>query len=431
MSDSTLISSNTPIRSLSTDRRRWTTLMGQAFVGVATSFVYLTNIWIGPLNAAYGWDFATIALTFSLMPLVGIPASIIAGRFRDRFGSRLTLRVGAVGYAASIAISAIGANAWFFVIGMGVLSTFFMFFAYLAMMANVADLFPDRRGLALGIVVAATNLGGALIAPLAELLVRVMGVSASIAAQGIIYGAVMLLCSFLIVEAPKSYAPGVWLEPIVHSVEKDSTDTATIAQINRDLPWYRMLTSLSFWLFFACLTLVSIGPIGFSANMSLLAANNYGVDSAAGAWFYTLFAIGMGVGALIIGFFSDRFGPLTTIGVGSAVVAIVFAGLLFEGFTSTNVFLAVIAVAGVVFGGVQSVLPNVLMTAWGSVNFGVNFGLMGLSGALAGFIGGQLAVGADAQLFIMVGALTAVVGCGAAFLARGAINRKFRYKVIR
>lgn len=432
MSESTLASAAPrPTFSQRTDRLRWSTIAVQSIVGVSTSFIYLINIWIGPLNAAYGWDLSTIALTFSLITAVGLPANIIAGKFRDRYGSRAALRVGGIGYAASIALASLGFNVWFFVIGMGVFATFFMFFAYLAMMANIGELFPDRRGLALGVVIAVTNFGGALIAPLAELLVRVMGIAGSLAAQGAVYGGIMVICSFLIVEAPDHYAPRGWSEPLVDSVDKRSNVTAPIDQVKRDLPWHRMLVSLPFWMFFLTMTLVSVGLLGFNSNMSLIAANVYGVDSATGAWYFTVYGLGMGVGALIIGVLSDRIGPLATIAVGSGMVGIAFVGLLIEGLNSTSIFLVVIALGGVVFGGVQSVLPNVLMSAWGEKNFGVNFGLMAFSGATAAFIGGQLAVSVDASVLLAVGAGTAALGCVAALLTRLSINQKLGFKVIR
>ena len=414
-----------------TDRRRWTTLGIQAFVGTSTAFIYLTNIWIGPLNAAYGWDFSTIALTFTLISLVGMPASIVAGKFRDRFGSRVAIRVGGIGYGISILVSAINWNVWFFVIGMGVFATFFMYFAYLGMLANVGELFPDRRGLALGFAVAATNIGGALIAPLAEWMVRLLGVSLSIAVQGVVYGGVIFLCSWLIVEAPRAYRPSGWTPPVVDSVGSTDTRTASLEQIDRDVPWYRLLRTASFWLFFVAVTLISVGLVGFSSNMSLLAATSYGVDSATGAWFYTVFALGMGFGALIVGVISDRFGPLATIGAGSLIAAAGLLALVLEGLQSTSIFLIVIVFAGVILGGSQTVLPNVLMTAFGTKNFGINFGILMLAAAIASFTGSQLAVLiAPSDLFIF-GIITSTVGGLVAFLTRVVINRRFGFKVIR
>jgi OFA family oxalate/formate antiporter-like MFS transporter len=405
--------------------------MLQMLVGTSTAFVYILNVFIGPLSETYGWDMSTIALEFTFLQATGIPACIIGGKMRDKWGSKKVLKIGGIGFAVSVLFASLSFSVWFFVIGMGVFATFFMYVVYISQMANIGELFVDKRGLALGIGVGGINVGSALIAPLAEYLLRVMGVSQSIALQGVFYGALVLICGFLIVEPPEKYRPKGWNPPEIESVVKDEKSADSLDTINRDIPWKKMLVTLPFWLFFIALICCAATLAGLDSNLSLIAQNIYGVDAATGAWYYTIYAIGMGSGALVIGLLSDRIGPLLTIGLSSVLASGALVGILVEGFHSTTLFIIAIVIAGLVVGGIQSVIPNVLMTAFGEKYFGINFGLIMLAAAIAALIGPQIAVRYDVSVLFTVGAILGVLGLILSIVTRYAINRKFGFKIIK
>lgn len=184
------------------DKLRWVTIVLQMFVGSATAFVYCISVFIGPLATKYGWDPSQIVLAYTFMMIVGMPGSVVGGALKAKWGNKMVLKAGGLAFGAFVILSTLVANVWWFVIMFGCMASFCMYVVYAAQLANVGELFPDLRGLSMGLVIGGITVGSAMISPLSEWLVRHMDVMHCIALQGAVYGALVMVCGFLIVEAP-------------------------------------------------------------------------------------------------------------------------------------------------------------------------------------------------------------------------------------
>ena len=204
------------------DKLRWVTIVLQMFVGSATAFVYCISVFIGPLATKYGWDPSQIVLAYTFMMIVGMPGSIVGGALKAKWGNKMVLKAGGLAFGAFIILSTLVANVWWFVIMFGCMASFCMYVVYVAQLANVGELFPDLRGLSMGLVIGGITVGSAMISPLSEWLVRHMDVMHCIALQGAVYGALVMVCGFLIVEAPANYRPRGWAPPEVEVLGEDA-----------------------------------------------------------------------------------------------------------------------------------------------------------------------------------------------------------------
>ncbi len=83
-------------------------------------------------------------------------------------------------------------------------------FAYSACLSNTIRLFPDKRGLASGLITA--GMGGAAIiaAPIANRLIESQDVLAAFRILGIAYIVIVLVASLFIRKAPEDYRPTGW-----------------------------------------------------------------------------------------------------------------------------------------------------------------------------------------------------------------------------
>lgn len=184
------------------DKKRWLALVLQMLVGSVTAYVYNLTIYIGPLQEQKGWDPTVVVLVWTIMMVVGLPGSLIGGKLNAKFGSRFTLKVGGLAFGLAVILSSFSTSAIMFVVTDS-LACLLMYVIYVSQLANVGSLFPDKSAFATGLFIAATALGTAAMAPFIEWLTRTMDLMHGIALQGAIYGIIVIVCGFIIVEAPK------------------------------------------------------------------------------------------------------------------------------------------------------------------------------------------------------------------------------------
>jgi len=321
------------------DRARWGTFCLQILMGFAVGLTYQLNVWIEPLCATYGWESSTLSWMYTFFGVTGIPGAIIAGKLTERFGVKKTLKIAGIGYAGSAIIAAIPINVWFFNIGMGILVSGFMFIVYIPSLSNICKLFPERQGIAAGFSIACTSIAAAIWAPVVQSLVNVINVSLSIAVEGIITGALVLLMGFLIIEAPEGYRPKGWIPPHIAAVDNGGVGVDDIETVDRNLPWMKLIKTSGFWCLFAMLFFGYIAIRGFHSSLSYIGQQSYGLSESTGALYFSALSIGMVIGSLLYGVCSDKVGPVRTVAIGSAIMIMPLTiGLFFRQCCKTGAF---------------------------------------------------------------------------------------------
>lgn len=405
---------NKELNIASIDKRRWLVLVLQILVGTASAYVYCLTVYIGPLYEQFGWDPSVTILIWTVMMFVALPGSVIGGWLNSRFGSKFVLKVVGIAFGAFVVLSSFATSAMMYVV-LSSGACLMMQIIYVSQMANVGCLFPDKRGLSIGIFAGATAAGTAAIAPLAEYLTRAMDLMHGIALQGIIYGLLIFICGFLIVEAPEGYRPQNWVE----KVPEENVETAA----GVGYTWKQTISKLSFWLLFLGIGLGTCLINALSGNMSLITQTAIGVSPAVGAWFYSLWQICCAVGGILLGFVSDKWlGPVRTFVMMLAVCAVAALSLSMIGVNIYGLYLVVICVLALAAGGVLSLIPNIALTLYGEKSFGVNYGILAFAGTIAALIGTQVSTrNAPSMLFMIGGGFFAV---GTVFLLLATLRAK-------
>ena len=148
-----------------------------------------------------------------------------------------------------------------------------------------------------------------------------------------------------------------------------------------------------------------------------------GVTDANAAWIYTVFSLVMGCSGLVVGGISDKvLGPAKVIAITSIAAALVSGIFIFTNVTSMTMYIIFVSVVGIAIASVSTLIAVILMNAYGSKNFGINFGLIQCGPLIGSFIGPQLAV-RESMTFLTVGAIAMLV-CGVLFLLAGTVLNK-------
>ncbi len=139
---------------------RWAIAWAGVLVMLCLGTAYAWSNFTQPLIASFNWSNTTTTLTFELaIFFIGIGA-VVGGRWQDRVGPRTVTIVGAVLWGLGNVLAAVGPHEpWWWYLTYGVIGGFGNGMAYITPVATVTKWFPDKRGLASGMVVMGFGLG--------------------------------------------------------------------------------------------------------------------------------------------------------------------------------------------------------------------------------------------------------------------------------
>ena len=185
----------------SIDKLRWPMLVLIMLVGMTSAFLNCLSVFIGPLSMK-GWDPTIVVMAYSVMMVMAIPGSLIGGKLKAKFGNRFVLKVCGLGFTVSVLVAAFAPNAWVYVIAIGGFAPLFVYCIYVAQIANLGELFPDRRGLATGALSVGIFLAGALVVPVCERMTSAINVTPTIVVFALVIGGITILSGFILLQAP-------------------------------------------------------------------------------------------------------------------------------------------------------------------------------------------------------------------------------------
>lgn len=350
-------------------RLNWQPLLA-ASIGLAmgSALGHYTLSLFGPaLIAEFGWTKAQFALVGAL-PLATLPLAPFAGRFTDRFGTRVAAIVGftafPLGFLAFAMMS--GSLVEFFAIWL-LQHLFSILTTSLVFCRVVAERFDKARGIALSLVMTVPPLAGAVAAPLLGEVIEAHGWRAGYLALAAATAAGGLLAVTMMgrTRRPKQVSPAqpglTWRE---------------VGQLLRHPTLILMLVGMF---------LVNIPQVATASQLKIILMDR-GLASEAATWMLSLYATGVIVGRLLSGLALDR--------IPAHLVAIAALGLPTIGFLTFAASPAafVVLAAGVLLIGLAQGAESDIGAYLISRRFDMkNFSL--LLGALTAMVGLGSAVG--------------------------------------
>jgi len=139
---------------------RWAIAWAGVVVMVLAGTVYAWSNFTQPLIASFGWSSTQTSLVFGIAIFALGIGAVIGGRWQDRVGPRTVTITGIVLWGVGNLLAAVGPHeVWWWDVTYGVLGGLGNGMAYITPVATVTKWFPDKRGLASGMVVMGFGLG--------------------------------------------------------------------------------------------------------------------------------------------------------------------------------------------------------------------------------------------------------------------------------
>ncbi|MHB2209764.1 oxalate/formate MFS antiporter [Methylobacterium sp. CM6257] len=359
---------------------RWGQLaLGMIAMMAISSPQYVWALLTGPLMNNLGATLAEIQVTFSLLIVLQTFLSPLQGYLIDRFGPRLLLSVGALLTGASWVLAANVQTVWGLYLTYGVLGGIGTGIIYVGVVGMMVQWFPDKRGLAAGLVAAGYGFGAILTTfPIARS-IQSGGVSSTLLTYGFIIGAVGILAALGMRRPPRPA----------------ETAVATNVETARSVAPREMLRSPIFWLMFAMMTMMSTSGLMVISQMGAF-AHDFGV---ANVMVFGLAALPLalsidrftnGLTRPFFGWVSDRIGRENTMFIAFGLEGLAMLVWLFYAHNPVMFVL----LSGIVFfgwGEIFSLFPSTLTDTFGTKHATTNYGFLYMAQGVGSVLGGPLA----------------------------------------
>ncbi len=336
------------------------------------------------------WTFTDTAIAFGVAIFsLGVSAAWAGGAL-PRLGPRKLALAGSLLFSIGYLIAAFALeinNPLLFYLGYGVVGGAGIGLGYVTPVATVAKWFPDRKGLATGIVVMGFGVGAFLLSKLlAPFLVVQTGEELPLVFMwlGIIFAAILIPFSLLISDPPRSFVlPG-------------AAAALNLDPVGVDNPMFvsRCLRSREFvmmWLIFFFNISAGISVISFQ---SPLLQDVWGLADPTldpyvlaeyGATLIAISSLCNGVGRLFWGLLSDRIGRIRVFRILLASQMVVFGILMTE--RDPWIFSALVCYILLCFGGGFATMPSFIVDVFGSKKMSAIYGAVLTAWAAAGIFG--------------------------------------------
>ncbi len=349
--------------------------------------VYAWSFFQTILVRQIGWTHTETAWAFSIAIFsLGVSAAW-AGNMLPKMGPRKLALIGSFLFASGYLISALALEIDFiplFYLGYGVIGGAGIGLGYVTPVATVAKWFPDRKGLATGIVVMGFGVGAFLLskglAPF--IIVRTAGALPEVFMWlGIIFAVILIPCSLALSDPPSSV-----LKSIAGSINPEETDETKYART------YLGTTQFAFmWIVFFFNIAAGISVISFQSEIlqEIWGLADDSIEPAVladyGATLIAVSSICNGLGRLFWGLLSDRFGRVTVFRVLLGSQIMVFSILMTE--TNPWVFSALVCYVLLCFGGGFATMPSFVLDVFGTKKMSIMYGAVLTAWAAAGIFG--------------------------------------------
>ncbi|MCY4564162.1 MAG: OFA family MFS transporter [Gammaproteobacteria bacterium] len=359
----------------------------QVCLGTVYAWSYFQTLLVRQL----GWTFTETAWAFSITIFSLGMSAAWAGAALPKMGPRRLALMGSLMFSGGYLIAGLALqidSLMLFYLGYGVIGGAGIGLGYVTPVATVAKWFPDRKGLATGIVVMGFGVGALLLSKvLAPVLVlQTRGdLPELFVSLGLIFACILVPASLLLRDPPPGFAPGGTATP---------SGVADALAKAEEVPLRVCLRSSEFmvmWVVFFFNISAGIAVISFQSSLLQdvwgLADPSLEPEQLAeyGATLIAVSSLCNGVGRLFWGLLSDRLGRVRVFRILLASQLLVFGILMTE--RDPIIFSILVCYILLCFGGGFATVPSFVLDVFGSKRMSVIYGAMLTAWAAAGIFG--------------------------------------------
>jgi MFS family permease len=371
----------TKVFGLPAESGRWLFVVLGLIMDVCLGAVYAYSIFLGPVRKAFAsvsafqanFPFMVFLAFFSVLMFFG-------GRVMEKLGPRKIGIVGGIIVGLGWFLSSYATNIWMLTLTYGVIAGSGVGLVYGCPVAMGAKWFPDKKGLAVGLMLAGFGGSALITGKVASLLIPSVGLSTTFMYFGIAFGIILVILSLPFRFPAPGWVPSGW---------KPAAGTVAAA----DFTPGEMVKSGTFCGLSLCFLIGSIAGL-MAIGISKPVGNEIiKISSETAATLVGVFACFNALGRPLFGWLTDKITPRNAAILNLIMILTVSIIMIFAKEGDTNLYVISFIGFWLSLGGWLAIAPTATATFFGMKNYARNYGVVffayGLGAIIGGIISGQ------------------------------------------
>ncbi len=362
------------------EKGRWIFVLIGFTIDLCLGSVYAYSIFKKPVEQAFSVSSSLGNLPFMIFLAFFAITMFFGGKMMEKLGPKKLALIGGVIVGLGWMLSSFATNIVFLTLTYGVIAGSGVGLVYGVPVAIAGKWFPDRTGLAVGLMLAGFGGSAIITGNLASMLIPSVGLFSTFLYFGIAFTAILLLLALPYRFPAAGWKPAGWTPATGSSALVDYTPA-------------EMTKTSTFWgLLFAYLIGCTAGlmAIGISKPVGNEIIK---IDNATAASLVGIFAIFNALGRPLFGQLTDKITPKWAAVVNLIIILAVSLMMLTAGEGSFIVYVIAFAGFWLCLGGWLAIAPTATKTFFGIKNYARNYGTVffayGIGAIVGGIISGQ------------------------------------------
>ena len=360
---------------------RWLFVVLGIVMNVCLGAVYAYSIFLKPVKEAFAGISAFQAnLPFMVFLAFFSVLMFFGGRVMEKLGPRKMGIIGGIIVGLGWLLSAFASNIWMLTLTYGVIAGSGVGLVYGCPVSMGAKWFPDKKGLAVGLMLAGFGGSALITGKVANTLIPSVGLSTTFMYFGIAFGLILVVLSLPFCFPVAGWVPAGW---------KPAAGTVAAS----DFTSGEMMKTGAFWGLFFCYIIGCVAGL-MAIGISKPVGNEIiRISGETAATLVGIFAIFNAVGRPLFGFLTDKITPRNAAILNLLMILIVSIIMITAKEGDTMLYTISFIGFWLGLGGWLAIAPTATASFFGMKNYAKNYGVVffayGLGAIIGGIISGQ------------------------------------------
>jgi len=374
------MSENTKLFGMPAERGRWLFVVIGLVMNVCLGAVYAYSIFLAPVKKAFDVSASLANLPFMVFLSFFAILMFFGGRIMEKTGPRKLIIIGSIIVGLGWMLSSLAPNIWILTLTYGVIAGSGVGLVYGCPVATAARWFPDKKGLAVGLMLAGFGGSALITGKIASLMIPTVGLQSTFLSFGIVFGIILVILGIPFRFPATGWTPAGWT-PAAGSVAA------------ADFMPAEMIKASTYWGLLFCFMIGSIAGLMAIGISKPVGSEIIKITGDTAATLVGVFACFNAIGRPLFGFITDKLTARYATMINLSIILLVSILMIQAGEGDTNLYVFSFIGFWLCLGGWLAIAPAATATFFGMKNYARNYGVVffayGIGAIIGGIISGQ------------------------------------------